>query len=58
MLVTYIICVVLTHIRQIQQGRTYVYIPAKFRDVFSITTNTTVNIENIKGRLIITFIKE
>jgi len=55
MLVTYIIYVVLTHIRQIQQGRTYIYIPAEFRDTFKITTNTKVNIENIKGRLIITF---
>jgi len=55
MLLTYITYMVLTHVRQIQQGRTYIYIPVEFRDKFKITTNTKVNIENIKGRLIITF---
>jgi bifunctional DNA-binding transcriptional regulator/antitoxin component of YhaV-PrlF toxin-antitoxin module len=46
---------VLTHIRQIQQGRTYIYIPSEFRDKYNITPDTKPNIENIKGRLIITF---
>ena len=46
---------VLTHIRQVQQGRTYVYIPAEYRDEFKITTDTKVNVEKIKGKLVITF---
>jgi len=47
---------VLTHIRQVQQGRTYVYIPAEFRDELNITTDTIVNVEKSKGKLIITFL--
>lgn len=55
MILTHLLYMVLTHIRQVQQGRTYVYIPAEYRDAFKITTDTKVNVEKGKGKLIITF---
>ena len=56
MILTHLLYMVLTHIRQVQQGRTYVYIPAEFRDELNITTDTIVNVEKSKGKLIITFL--
>jgi nitrate/nitrite transporter NarK len=55
MLVTVLVTMVLSHIRQVQQGRTYVYIPAVFRDEFGITTETKVDVKKVNGKLVITF---
>lgn len=44
-----------SHIRQAQQNKTYVYIPAEYRKAFGITVETKVNIGRVGDSLVITF---
>jgi hypothetical protein len=55
MILTLLVSMTKSHITKAQKNRVYVYIPAEYRDEFKITTDTKVNVEKIKGKLVITF---
>lgn len=49
---------VLTHIRQVQQGKTYVYIPSFLRKDFNITPDSKVDITKENGKIVISVLDD